>query len=144
MKFRLIIDCEREEEVVVYAHEKTPLVCRIEELAAESEELLGYSGKSIVKLTPIKVFAFATEDGKVVAFTEKEKLYVNLRLYQLEKMLGSEFVKINQSCLVNVSKIERFEATIGASLMVVLKNGYRDYVSRRQVKFVKERMGFKR
>ena len=144
MKFRLIIDREREEEVVVYAHEKTPLVCRIEELAAESEELLGYSGKSIVKLTPTKVFAFATEDGKVVAFTEKEKLYVNLRLYQLEKMLGSEFVKINQSCLVNVSKIERFEATIGASLMVVLKNGYRDYVSRRQVKFVKERMGFKR
>ena len=145
MKFRLIIDREREEEVVVYAHERTPLVCRIEELTAENtEELLGYSGKSIVRLSPEQVFAFATEEGRVVAITEKEKLCVSLRLYQLEKMLGDGFVKINQSCLVNVSRIDRFEATIGASLMVVLKNGYRDYVSRRQMKTVKERIGFKR
>ena len=66
-----------------------------------------------------------------------------MRLYQLEELLDASFVKINQSSIVNVKKIERFEASIGGALLVILQNGHRDYVSRRQVKAVKERIGFR-
>ena len=83
------------------------------------------------------------EDGKVFAVTEREKLQVQKRLYRIEEMLDARFVKINQSCIVNVGCIERFEATFGGSLLVILKNGYKDYVSRRQMKTVKERIGFR-
>ena len=50
-------------------------------------------------------------------------------------------MKINQSCLVRVDKIKRFHSSIGGSLMVTLEGGYRDYISRRQLKIVKERIG---
>ena len=64
-----------------------------------------------------------------------------LRLWQLEELLGEEFLKINQSCLANVSRIKRFRASFGGSLLVSFACGYEDYVSRRQLKQVKERMG---
>ena len=53
----------------------------------------------------------------------------------------SNFVKINQSCIVNVNKIERFDTSVSGTLKVSLKNGYTDYVSRRQLKPIKERIG---
>ena len=61
----------------------------------------------------------------------------------IEEMLDESFVKINQSCLGNVKKIARFDASIGGSLMVTFRNAHRDYVSRRQLKTVKERMHIK-
>ena len=67
--------------------------------------------------------------------------FFHLRLYQLEELLPSDFLKINQSCLVNIEKIKRFDSSIGASLRVMLDDGDRDYVSRRQLKTVKERLG---
>jgi len=69
---------------------------------------------------------------------------LNHRLYQLEERLGTRFLKINQSCLANIQQIQRFDASLAGALLVIFKNGYRDYVSRRQLKTVKERMGFHR
>lgn len=62
-------------------------------------------------------------------------------MYQIEEMNLASFIKINQSCLANKKKIKKFESTIGGSLRVVFKNGYIDYIARRELKNVKERMG---
>ena len=62
-------------------------------------------------------------------------------LMVLEILSKSLFIKINQSTVANITKIERFETSIGGSLSVRFKNGYRDYVSRRNLKKIKERMG---
>ena len=51
------------------------------------------------------------------------------------------FIKLNQSCIANKNKIKKFESTIGGALKVIFKNGYIDYISRRELKNVKERMG---
>lgn len=145
MKFTLITDEEREEEVIVYAHARSRFTEELEAFVnSNTEEIIGYKDGSIVKLCASEVYAFAVEEGKVFAVTAHEKFQVQKRLYMMEEMLDARFVKINQSCIVNVRQIERFEPTFGGSLMAVLKNGYRDYVSRRQMKTVKERIGFKR
>ncbi len=145
MKFRLIIDESCEEEVVVYAKKESAFTEELEAFVkSNTSEILGHIGGSIVRLSPSEVYAFAVEDGKVFAHTAVEKLLVQKRLYQIEEIAGERFVKINQSCIVNVALIERFEPTFGGSLMAVMKNGYRDYVSRRQMKTVKERIGFRR
>jgi len=141
MKFKLIIDPLREEEVIVYVRQRSALVDKIEQLIREEgEELFGFRDGNAVKLDAASVLAFTVEDGRVIAVTENANFAVRERLYQLEERFGHGFVKINQSCLVRVSKIERFDTSIGGSLMVTLKGGYRDYVSRRQLKTVKERM----
>ncbi len=143
MKYKIYIDREREEEILIYAHEKNALVERIEEVILEQQrDILAFGDGEVVKLCENEIFCFVVEEGKVFALTERNKLQLKMRLYQLEEQFSSGFVKINQSCLVNVDKIARFDASIGGSLMVTLKNGYKDYISRRQMRAVKDRIGF--
>ncbi len=142
MKCRTVIDKDREEEVVIYVHEKNSLSYEIEELVlGKSLELFGYKDKNIVKLSPSDVFCFTVEDNKVYAVCEKEKYQIKQRLYLLEEILDRDFVKINQSCIANIRKISKFDTSITGTLMISFKNGHRDYVSRRQLKKVKERVG---
>ena len=143
MKCEIILGNEHEEGIWIYSNKKTPLLVEIERLALEDTEfLVGYKDGTARRLLPSEIYCVFVEDNKVFAQTETERWQMKWRLYQLEDILGNGFVKINQSCLVNIKKIQRFETSFSASLMVTLKNGYRDYVSRRQMKSVKERVGF--
>ncbi len=144
MKCKLIIDPSREEEVVIYAHAPSPLTEAIEQLAAERPlGLIGYRGSQIVPLDPAEVLCFAVEENKVVAYLEGERLQMKCRLYQLEELLPRQFIKINQSCLANMKKIKRFETSFGGALRVLFEGGHTDYVSRRQMRAVKERFGIR-
>ena len=142
MKCTLIITDEHQEEVVIYARERTKLTDDIEALVIGSvPELIGYKENQTVKLSSDSVYCFTVEDNKVYALTDSEKLQIKLRLYQLEEILPDTFVKINQSCIANIRKIERFDTSVSGTLLIKFKNGYKDYVSRRQMKAVKERFG---
>ena len=145
MKYTTVIDPRREEEVIIHAKKKTREIDELESyLDRMSAELMGYGEDGqIVPLRPAEVHCFIVEDGKVYALTDTGKLTVRLPLYAIEEMLSEDFVRINQSCLGNVRKIARFDASIGGALMVTFQNGNRDYVSRRQLKTVKERMHIK-
>ena len=143
MKYTIIIDKNREEEVIIYAKEKSTLTDEIERLVSDNNiELIGYdkNGEG-VKLTADEVYCFTVEDNKIFAITEKDKLRIKNRLYQLEEFLPEYFVKINQSCVANIRKIARFDTSVSGTLLIKFKNGYKDYVSRRQMKAVKERLG---
>lgn len=142
MKCTTVIDSEREEEVLIFTHEKTALTDEIEALVKSRDTtLLGYTDGATVRLQASDIFCITIDSGKVFALTARERLQLKERLYVLEDLLGRDFVKINQSCMVNVKEIARFEASIGGALLMILKNGYKDYVSRRQLKAVKERLG---
>ena len=142
MKLKIFIDKDHEEEVIVYTRKRTELVSAIEKLINQSDmSLTGFNESEAVPLTVDEVFCFISENGKVYAITEKEKLLVRQRLYQLEDHLSDNFLKINQSCLANVKKIARFDTSISGNLTVRFKNGYTDYVSRRNLRNIKERFG---
>lgn len=142
MKFKLFINKEQEEQVIVYAHNKSELTDAIEQLIAETTvELNGYKDREVIRLTASEIYCFIVENNRVYALTQTDKLQLRCRLYQLEEALADSFVKINQSCLINIKMIARFDASLSGSLNVRLKNGYSDFVSRRNVKAVKERFG---
>ena len=145
MKHTTIIDPHHEEEVVIYAGKRTREIEELERyLDRMSTELVGYGEDGqILPLCPAEIHCFIVEDGRVCALTDREKLTVRLPLYAIEEMLTEDFVRINQSCLGSIRKIARFDASIGGALMVTFGNGHRDYVSRRQLKNVKERMHIK-
>jgi len=144
MKFRLIIDKECEEEVIVYSHKETRLTDEIKRIVEnDATELMGYIEREAYKLSLSEIHYFVAENSNVYAETEKGRLRIKLRLYQVEEILGNDFIKINQSCIVNIREIRKFDSSLGGILKVVLKNGYSDYVSRRNIKNVKERLGVK-
>lgn len=146
MKCEIIIDESSEERVVIYAKEHSAWVEEIRRtVLGEVREVIGYRERSAVPLNFKEVAYFATFDGEVYAGGRCGRYRVNERLYELESILPSAgFVKINQSCIANLGEIERFDASLGGSLVVIFKDGYRDYVSRRQMKKVKERLGMKK
>ena len=88
-----------------------------------------------------KICRFTVEDNRVFAETVGGKYRLRHRLREIEEKMPADFIKINQSCLANINMIERFDASVSGSLLVKLKNGSTDYVSRRQLKTVKERFG---
>ena len=142
MQYKIEISEDQKEDIVILAKEHFPVIDKIEEiLKYKKSELFGYSDGEIIKIDVSGVYCFFTEMGKVYAICDSGKWQLKERLYVLEENFSMEFVKINQSCLIKTDKIERFRTTIGGSLEVILKNGYTDYVSRRQLKAVKERLG---
>lgn len=141
MKCTIMIDKNREEEVIVYAHEHSALTQQIEQLV--SVDWIGYEGQTATRLSLADVVCFVVESNRVYAMTTQKKWLIKQRLYQIEEQLPEHFVRINQSCLANIRQIERFEVSFGAALTVIFRNGYRDYVSRRQLKTVKERLKMK-
>ncbi len=144
MKLRITIDKTREEEIHIYAHERTRLIDDIESLINDyKKEIIGYTDGGAYKLSPAQITCFVVENNKVYAIRGKEKLQIKVRLYQLEEMLSGGFVKINQSCIANINEIKKFDTSISGTLKVIFKNGYSDYVSRRNIKTVKERLGVK-
>lgn len=142
MKCTLIITDEHQEEVVIYTRERTKLTDDIEALVIGSvTEIIGYGENQAIRLKTDEVMCFMVEDSKVYALTDKDKYQLKQRLYQLEEMLPDNFVKINQSCIANIRQIKKFDTSISGTLVINFKNGYKDYVSRRQMKTVKERFG---
>ena len=142
MKCQTIIDEKREEEVLIYAQKRSSLVDEIERLV-ESNNLTikGTKDDEIIIINPLDVTCFISQNNKVFALIGEEQYKIKERLYQLEEMMDENYIKINQSCLANIKRIDRFSSSLGGAIMVLFDNGYKDYISRRELKRVKERMG---
>ena len=141
MKFRFV-KSEDTQEIVAYNIEKTNLIKEIELLCYQDSNLIiGYDNKIIKELNPIEIECFYTQNEKIYARTNNKDYLVKKRLYELNEMLKDSFIYINQGCLVNIKKIDHFDASISGTLLIYLKSGFKDYVSRRQIKNIKERLG---
>ena len=143
MKVTTIIDPNSPEEIILRLHNRSDLIEKIERLVAEEDtaELVGFSGDTMVILDYGDVCRFTVESDKVYAWIGADRYRIKRRLYQIEQQAPSCFVKIHQSCLANTRQIARFETAFSGALRVVFKNGDVDYVSRRNLKQVKERFG---
>ena len=144
MKFELFIDKNGEEKVQVFAKEENDLVRAIKDIIlSQNFSLVGYIEREGYPLKSEEVDCFFSEDGKTIALVGTKRYKIRERLYALEEKLSRDFVRINQSCLINIHSIKKFEVVFSGSLTVRLKNDYCDYVSRRNLKAVKERLGIK-
>lgn len=142
MKYSLIIDQNRDEEIIIYAREKSKIIEEIELLINQKNgTILGYFDDEIVKINIDDVSCFFVENNKILASIDDNKYIIKYRLYEIESMLNDSFIKINQSCIANIKKIKRFRASFSGTLEVIFENGYRDFISRRELKKVKERLG---
>ena len=143
MRFRLIIDKDAEEEVVITAHERTELIDRIEHLVmqhAGSDRLAVYRDEDLMMIPIHKIECITVEDGKTVAIDRSGTRYrIKQRLYEVEERLPACFIRINKSTLANENHLERFAVTITGAVDAVFKCGHREYVSRRCFSAIKRR-----
>lgn len=142
MKFYLVIDETIEESVVVTAHSKSEKVIAIEALVNdEKNQISAYKDKEIYIFSVDDVVCFFSLDNKIYIYKENDIYLVKYRMYQIEKFITKDFIKINQGCIVNKNYIKKFQPSIGGALKVVLNNGFEDYISRRELIKVKSSLG---
>lgn len=56
-------------------------------------------------------------------------------------MLGSNFMRISKSIIVNLRKIESVEASFNGMILLRMKNGSKEYVSRTYLPKIKQYLG---
>lgn len=143
MKFKLIIDPSKEEEVVATVHEATTLTKQIEELILQhtgSDYLTAYTEDEMKRLPFSQIECITVLDGKTYAIDIRNRKYrLRQRLYELEAVLPSSFIRINKSTFANEARIERFITTFSGAVDAVFRCGYREYVSRRCFSKIKRR-----
>ena len=142
MKFRLIIDKEKEEEVVATVHSRCALTDELEALIAKhTDRIPGYSEDGIKMLSLSEIQCITVLDGKTYAIDSQNRRYrLKQRLYELEQQLPSSFIRINKSTLANENALDRFAVTYAGSVDAVFKCGYTEYVSRRCFAQIKRRL----
>ena len=141
MKFKLIIDKEKDEEVVATVHSRSPLIDELEALISKhTDRIPGYTEDDIKMLSVSQIECVTVLDGKTYAIDHKNRRYrLKQRLYELEQQLPSSFIRINKSTLANETRLDRFAVTYAGSVDAVFKCGYKDYVSRRCFAEIKRR-----
>ena len=141
MKFKLIIDKEKDEEVVMTVHNHTALIDEIEALILKhTDRIPGYAEDDIKMLSVSQIECITVLDSKTYAIDSKNHRYrLKQRLYELEQQLPSSFIRINKSTLANEARLDRFQVTYAGSVDAVFKCGYKEYVSRRCFAQIKRR-----
>ena len=143
MKFKLIIDKEKDEEVVATVHRRTALTDEIEALIlnyAGADRIPAYTEEDMKMLAFPDIECVTVLDGKTYAIDTKNQRYrLRLRLYELEALLPSSFIRINKSTLANENRLDRFAVTYSGGVDAVFQCGYTEYVSRRCFAKIKRR-----
>lgn len=145
MKFKLIIDKEKDEEVTVVSHSANELTAKIENIVnsyTNSDEVPVFSDDEIRRLKYSQIECICVIDRRVFVFDENGNRYrINRTLSEIEADLPDYFVRINKSAIANERRIRSFKTTISGAVDAVFKCGYRDYVSRRCFAVLKRRYG---
>lgn len=129
---------------VIYTDEVTAEVRRaaaLLEAGAGPDRLTVLDGERMVVLRPDEIYLIRVENEKTVVYTQTEHYNGGKRLYEFEALLGSGFLRISKSSLVNGSYLDCVEPSFGGVMRLVLKNGCRDYISRRYLPALKRYLG---
>ena len=143
MKFKLVIDRDKDEEIVATVHQRSALTEQLETLIhsySGRDSIIGYKEDEWRRLTFSEIECITVLNGKVYAIDTKNQPYrLKQRLYELEELLPSYFIRINKSSLANEKQLERFAVTYSGAVDAIFKCGYREYVSRRCLSQIKRR-----
>ena len=143
MKFNLIIDKSKDEEITATVHSRSSLIDEIEALVLQSarkDSVTVYSEDEIKTLSFDEIECITVLDKKTFVISAKgEKFRIKMRLYEIEEILPSCFIKINKSSVANEKFIERFSVSFSGAVDAVFKSGYKEYVSRRCFAEIKRR-----
>lgn len=115
----------------------------VDKLSKETPQIISGSKNEKVEVIEqgdlIRVYANA---GKVYAVTDKGEYTIRLRLYEMEERLNyNQFVRISNSEIINLKKVENFDLSFTGTICVKLVNGTTTYVSRRYVSKIKTILG---
>ena len=134
---------EHDPYAVIYAGEITPAIRNaVILLEQESPNVISVvDNERIIVLHPEEITMIRVENEKTAVYAKAKRYESGKRLYEFEEILGNSFMKISKSTVVNLKHIEYVEPTLGGLMLLVLKNGCKDHISRKYWPAFKKHLG---
>lgn len=127
---------------VIYTDRMTDDIQRTVDMFSSNDgPVTALRNESIIILQPGEIYLVRVENGATVIYGQKENYYSRKRLYELKAQLGSGFMQISKSAIINLSYMDSVEAGFSGTLLLKLKNGTKEYVSRRYLPEFKRYLG---
>lgn len=105
-----------------------------------SDVILARQNEKLLVLSPTDIFMIRMEVGEVVLYTEEKKYTSRKRLYEVKNQLGKDFLRISKTTIINLKQIDSVEPSFDG-MVLFLKNGLKDYISRKYMKEFKTYLG---
>jgi DNA-binding LytR/AlgR family response regulator len=133
----------KEPYAVIYTNEVTEEIQRMIDIIGSKDNPLTalQSNGDMVILQPGEIYMVRVENGETIIYTEKMNYRSRKRLYEVGQQLGKQFMQISKTTLVNLSYMDSIESGFSGTLLLKLKNGCKDYVSRRYLSEFKKYLG---
>ena len=144
MKVKIDISAEYKEPfAVIHTDKVTDEIQRIIDVLGTSEAPVTAlkNEEDIIVLQPKDIYMVRVEDGDTVIYGARERYRSRKRLYELASQLGKQFMQISKTTLVNLSYMDSIEPGFSGTLLLKLKNGNKDYVSRKYLPEFKKYLG---
>ena len=127
---------------VIYTDQVTEEIQRIIEILGTSDTpITAQHQDKILILQPKEIYIVRVEGGETVLYGSTETYYSRKRLYELGLQLGKQFMQISKTTLINLSYLDCIEAGFKGTMLLKLKNGCKDYVSRKYLPEFKQYLG---
>lgn len=149
MKIRIELEENAQEEIILRCRELTPKIMELQRILSEaanrSGQIILYKDDKEYYLDKSRILFFETENSTVMAHTAKDAFETKFKLYELEELLGSSFLRISKSSIVNISQIYAIRKSLTASSTIEFHGTHKQiYVSRAYYHVLREKLEEKR
>jgi len=132
----------KEPYAVIYTSQVTDEIQRTVDLLGTGDTpITAFLEEKLIILQPDDIFMVRVEEGDTILYGITQKFRSRKRLYELSFQLGKQFMQISKSTLVNLSYLDSIEPGFGGTMLLKLKNGCKDYVSRKYLPAFKNYLG---
>lgn len=127
---------------VIYTKAVTEEIQKVSDLLQQDNgPVTAYSEDRLVVLQPEEIYMVRIEDETTVIYSKENKYKSRKRLKEIYAQVGDGFMQISKSTVINLKYLDSMEAGFGGTMVLKLKNGCKDYVSRFYLKALKQYLG---
>ena len=127
---------------VIYTKAVTEEIQKVSDLLQQDNgPVTAYSEDRLVVLQPEEIYMVWVEDETTVIYSKENKYKSRKRLKEIYAQVGDGFMQISKSTVINLKYLDSMEAGFGGTMVLKLKNGCKDYVSRFYLKALKQYLG---
>ena len=128
---------------VIYSSRMTEEIQRLMEAFGSSESPITAlrNEEDLVILQPKDIYMVRVENRDTMIYGRQQKYRSRKRLYELRQQLGNQFMQISKSALINLSYMDSIEPGFSGTLLLKLRNGCKEYVSRKYLPEFKKYLG---
>ena len=106
-------------------------------ISSKKEEIVATKNNEIFLLKTKDILYFYSDEKFNYAKTIDSSYKIKEKLYELEEQLPkNRFIRISNSCIINVEKTKSFDASIIGSLVAKMEDNTKQEVSKRRIKSV--------